>query len=285
MKKQSIGKSILYNTFYLMIAEIIVRIITFLTVAYLARIVGVSHFGRLEFSFAVLSYFSIFAILGLNTIGNKEISIDREKSSVLLSNILVIQFLSAVVSGGLFFLFSLYSGKDEATRLLLTLQILNILGTVFGIEWFFIGMKEMIHVGINRVVRQIIYFLAIIIFVRSASDFMLVPLLYFAASFGGIFYLWFVLLHQEKIRFKPQLDFLMWKDLLKQSLPIMGSYLLTKAYYNIDIVFLGLIKTDEQVGLYSGAYKIINLLMGVKLIMSGVLFPFLSQLYNESQEK
>ena len=52
---------------------------------------------------------------------------------------------------------------------------------------------------------------------------------------------------------------------------------------NLDILILGVVSTNEQVGLYSSAYKIINILIiGITMIFTPI-FPVIIDMFNKKE--
>lgn len=285
MVKRSLGRKIVGNTVYLFGAELIVRILTFITVGYQARILGVDGFGKLEFSFVVVSYFAIITALGLNAFGNIGIAKDKRKSSDYLGNILAIQLSFSVFTIPLLIGFSYLSSQNPIVRWLLIAQSLYILADIWNVEWVFLGLKRMKIVGLFRVLMRLVYLLLVVLFVNNLTQLIIIPLLFAIAYFIADGYLWFHVWRIEKISFRLIFAPLVWKTFLRQSMPMMGAFLLTRAYNNIDVVLLGIIKHDETVGLYSGAYKIINLFMSFRILLSTVLLPYFAELYERSRDK
>ena len=70
-----------------------------------------------------------------------------------------------------------------------------------------------------------------------------------------------------------------------QALPLGFSGFLFQVNSNIDIVILGFMRSDEEVGWYSAAYKIILLLIGFGGFLGVAVFPMMSRYYKESIEK
>ena len=68
MKK--LGRNIIYQTAY----QIFAIILPLITTPIVTRNLGADRLGQYSYTFAVVSYFAIFAILGINTYGTREIS-------------------------------------------------------------------------------------------------------------------------------------------------------------------------------------------------------------------
>jgi O-antigen/teichoic acid export membrane protein len=65
--------------------------------------------------------------------------------------------------------------------------------------------------------------------------------------------------------------------LLRQGLPFGAVSILQNVYTRLDILLLGQLSTSVMVGLYSTAYKPVNMLLNFGASASGTLFPYLVQ--------
>ena len=74
----STGQRILKNFLSLTTANIISRLISFVTIAYLARVLNASGFGQICFAQAIIAYFALLSNLGLTTFGVREVARDKE---------------------------------------------------------------------------------------------------------------------------------------------------------------------------------------------------------------
>ena len=87
---KSLKKNFIYNITY----QILVLIIPLITVPYVSRVVGVSGIGTYSYTYSVVYYFMIIAMLGLNNYGNRTIAMirdDKEKLSKTFKEIRLLQ--------------------------------------------------------------------------------------------------------------------------------------------------------------------------------------------------
>ncbi len=69
------------------------------------------------------------------------------------------------------------------------------------------------------------------------------------------------------------------KALAVKALPLVGVSFFGFIYYKIDIVLLGLLSTNEQVGFYNASYRIVEASLLIPMIMTNTLYPRLSLLW------
>lgn len=86
------------------------------------------------------------------------------------------------------------------------------------------------------------------------------------------------------VRARLDLDFKLWKYLLKEALPIAFSSVIIIIYFRIDVVMLSMIQGDAPVGIYSAAYKLSEPLSLITSALMISLFPIMSASFKSSKE-
>ena len=70
MEKKSIKKNYIYNLSY----QMLLIITPLVTTPYLSRVLGADGIGSFSFAESIVSYFLLFAVLGITIYGQREIS-------------------------------------------------------------------------------------------------------------------------------------------------------------------------------------------------------------------
>jgi O-antigen/teichoic acid export membrane protein len=81
------------------------------------------------------------------------------------------------------------------------------------------------------------------------------------------------------------LNFKQWLVLIKTALPIGFGAILMQFSANFNTIFLGLVKTDVQVGLFSAANKLLFFILIFDRVMNNTTFPIISRYYVMGREK
>ena len=75
-------------------------LLAFITFPYITRVLGVERFGQVNFALNVVEYFLIFATLGINTIGTREIAAVngvQKKLNHVFSSIFGMNFVLTII--------------------------------------------------------------------------------------------------------------------------------------------------------------------------------------------
>ncbi len=272
----SLGKKIAKNLFSLSVAELINKILAFVIFAYLARVLGSGAFGKLSFAQAIMAYVVLMVNLGLNTIGTREVAKHPDKLSYYFNHIYSIRIFSSIFSFGLLYLFLLLINKDPETERLTLYFGMNVFFFAITLDWLFQGIEKMHFIALVNIIKQILYAGLVLIYVQSPEHLMKVGI-FFTSSNGVAMLVGFVVVVGWYGFPKIKIQWEEWKAILRESIPIGFSMVMITLYYNLDTIMLSFMKTDEVVGWYNAAYKIVLTLGMPATIYFNGFFPSLSR--------
>jgi len=272
------------NFLSLSIGQIISQFITFIVFIYLARVLGVGNFGKLNFAQAITVYFLLIGNLGLTTLGTREVAREKESSTNYVGGIITLRMILTFFSFCSLILFTLLIKKPTEDKYLIVFYGLSLCPTALLIEWFFQGIQKMEIIGISRVLNRSLYLVLVLILVKSSQQLLVIPYLWLIAGiFSSGFLLYIFVKRVGKI--KPVFNLSLWKTLLRVALPMGFAWIMIQIYGNFDTLMLSFMKTDEVVGWYNAAYKIIFFIFMLGGCYITSIFPVVSRCYKESPEK
>lgn len=268
-RRKSIKLNFVMNA-ALTMSSIIFPIVTF---PYVSRILMPSGTGRVTFATSLISYFSIFAQLGIPTYGIRacaQVRDDRAKLSKTVHELLIINLIMS------FFVY-IFLGVALVTvprlfedRILYIIISSTILLNVIGMEWLYKGLEKYSYITIRSIIFKFIALIAMFVFVHKKDDYIIYGAIsIFAASASNILNI----IHARKY---IDFSFIGHYDLrkhLKAVLVFFAMSCATTIYTNLDTVMLGFMKSDIDVGYYNAAVKIKVILVQVVASLGGVLLP------------
>lgn len=272
------------NLFSLTSAEIISRLLGFLTIVYLGRILDKEGFGIIGFAGAFVSYFVLAVNFGFNTYGAKEVAKDKVLTSKFVNNILTLRLFLAALLIILLIIIVFLTQRNILVKYVILITGLNILSNAIALNWVFQAVEKMQYIALRQIISGFLSLIGVILFVHSKNDLLIAALILSASILIGN--VWFIPVYKKlfgKIRF--EYSFLFWKKLIVESFPLAVASIMIGIYYNLDMVMLGYMKPETDVGSYNAAYKIFLLsIVPFGLIFSSFL-PTLSRIgLNKSQE-
>ena len=267
------------NLLSLFSADIARRLFGFISVAYLARILGKEGFGAVNLGFAVLAYVMVLSAAGYPTLGTKKIA--QGESPELVGNVIGSRLIATIVVLLVVVFTVLTAVQNTTIAWLIILFSCAVLPQIFFVDWFFQGKETLGIVSAARVIQAFVYLAVILIFVRTINDILWVALGSVAGecAASALLFVRFRMVHRTvRIHIKPSLQ------LLKQSLPLAVGIVLTTLLINYPSLALGILTTTSNVGTYSAASKLVYFLMMGDRILVLLLLPASARKYSDSPE-
>lgn len=251
---------------------------------YASKILGVDNLGKYGFANSIVSYFILFADLGITTYAIREcakVRSDKEKTSILASEIFTINCISAVCSFMLMILCIIFIPKFDFYRALLLIMSFQILFRAIGVDWIYSVYEEYTYITIRTICFQTIALLLLVLLVKTERDINIYTGINVATTAFASEVNWFRSRRFCKIRLTAKIHC---KTHMKAILILFFMNLTISIYVASDMTILGFVCNDFIVGIYSLSTKIYGL---VKTIISSVLIvsiPRLSMLWGKENK-
>jgi len=280
-KKLNTIQRIIKNTLSLLIGNVISNFLGFVAIVYLARVLGPGFFGKINFAIAIVAYFIFIANMGLPLVGTRGIARDKEKTNDYLSAILTLRLCLAALSFGLLLLITFFLIKPLETKYLIIIYGLELIPSALFLGWAFQGIERMEYIGLGRILGGGVYLGLVLWLIKSPEQLLLVPCFQVADRLIVAGMLIFIF---SRLFSKPRfgLSSVSLKSIFRQALPIGLTGFLSVIIYYLDTVMLGFMKSNEEVGYYNAAYKIILLLVMIITTYHDSVFPVISNYYKNS---
>ena len=275
----SISKNYIYNI-ALTLSTLLINLAIF---PYISRVLGVESLGRVGFVTTVIAYFSLFAVLGIKTLGIREIAAcggSRNERSQAFSSMLVLLSITTFVIL-LIYLISIFEiPRFCKEKELLLLGSLSLIFTSYLIEWFYQGLEEFKFITIRNVSVKIIFAILVLLLIKDSEDIYLYFLLTVAviminASVNILYSRKFV-----DFTFKE----LNWRKYLSPNISLGGYGIMISMYTSFNVIYLGFVCPDSEVGYYYTATKIYSIIIAFFSAFTGVMIPRMSALVSEKNK-
>lgn len=272
MKNKSLKVNFVMNII-LTLSSFIFPLITF---PYISRILLPAGTGKVSFAASIISYFSMFAQLGIPTYGIRicaSVRENKEKLTKTVHELLIINLLMSFISYCAFFVCLSVVPKMQEEKTLFIVMSFTIILTSIGMEWLYKALEQYTYITIRSIIFKIVALLAMFLLIHKQSDYIIYGgITIFAASASNIFN--FINIHKY-INLKPLGNYN-----LKQHFKPIGIFFAmacaSTIYVNLDSVMLGFMATDIDVGYYNAAVKIKNILVSIVTSLGTVLLPRVS---------
>lgn len=260
------------------------RLLTFLSLVYIARRVGVVFFGQVNFAYAIFMYSTLLTHLGLMTFGTREVARKPNQIQHQVRQILGLRIALTLASFLLLLLFTYLVHLEMQLKILIILFGLSLFPTAALMDWPFKGVERMNVVGVIEILRAVPYLGLVLIWVKTPSQVLRIPI-FFLLSAVLAAVLGLALFRRDYGSFVPQVKLGFWKRAMQEALPLGFGFMLLQVYYLTDTVVLGFLRGDAYVGWYSAAYRMISFILVLGGLFFETTFPVISRYYGKAREK
>ena len=268
-------KNYLYNLSY----QILTIILPIITVPYVTRIFTSEDLGNYGFYNSIVSYFSLFAMLGIGIYGTKQIAAASDVSRTFW-NIYVIQLIASILAISVYVI-AVFSIPQMGGVIPLIVGV-SLFSRMLDISWLFSGKEDFKKITIRNIVVRLIGVISIFTFVKSSDDLYLYVFLIVIFDFLGQFVMW---MPAKKFIKHPSFNAKVIKKNLHPIVLLFLPQVAISLYVVLDRTLLGLLGSYSDVGIYEQGQKLISILLKVVSSLGVVMLPRVANLLSERRDK
>lgn len=275
------------NFLYLSILNALNVLLPLITLPYILKTVGKANYGIYSYVYTVVGYVIMFATYGFNYTATKQISQcrdDRDKVNEIFNSVIASKFLIGLLMTLVIFIAQRFVFRDDLAPLMFLFGLGMIFGDVFTPVWLFQGMEQMKYVTIVNATSKILFTLLVFIVIRKAEDYyLLIGLNSLGYVVAGI--LSMILAHRQFGMKLGVATFAGVKYQLKAGGAVFGSTLGMYLYRNANVIILKQFASNDIVGIYSAAEKVVKGFQSLVSPAAQALFPHLSLKFKSRDDK
>lgn len=280
MKRNNLARNSFYNVCY----KLLNMIFPLVTSIYVARILKADSIGRVAAAQNIVSYFTMIATMGIPIYGIKAIAqyeIGSKENETTFFELFTINAVLSVLSSVGYYLFITLSSYFDGKEFLYYITGINVLFNILNVDWYYQGIQEYRYIAIRSFLVKLLSMLALIIFVRGETDYILYAFISSAALVAN--YL-FNIIRLIKLIHKPDLGSLKIRRHIKHVLLLFVSNIAIEIYVLADTTMLDYMTDSSIVGYYTVSLKVIRVIRNAVAAISAVFLPQLSYSYNNNDE-
>ena len=275
-EEKGTNKSLTLNAVLNVIKQCSTVVFPLITYPYISRVLGSNGFGRVNFSSSIVEYGVVLAALGIPSYAVREgakIRDDKQEINRMASEIFTISLLTMLLSMAVLGLLIVSVPKLRANQILILILSANILFSVLGRDWVNTIYEDYLYMTIRYIVLKAVSVLLIFLFVKTEEHLVrYVIILMFSESGGYVANLLYTRRYVPlTVTLHPNV-----RKHLKSLLLLFCSTAAIRIYIQSDIVLLGFMRTDAEVGVYSLASKIYSVIKSVLNAIILVTIPRIS---------
>lgn len=268
---QSLKKNFIYNAILTMSGYIF----PLMVYPYVSRVLGVANIGACNFVDSIVEYFTILSMMGMNTIGIREIAKcknDQQKLDNVFSQLFSLNTLTTITAIIILIIATNIVPKFAPYKDLLYIGVGKLFFNYMLINWFFQGLENFKYIAARTIFVKILFVISVFLFVKTETD---VKLYYFlvALTWAG----------NGIINFIYAKKYVSFNFTLKINKAIIGSFFtlgvywfMNSMYTTLNVAFLGFATNDIEVGYYTTANKLLTVIMTMFTALTSVMVPRVS---------
>jgi O-antigen/teichoic acid export membrane protein len=279
-------KRIFRNTSFLLFGTVANKILALIFLAVIARFLGPDEFGKYSFAISFTAICLVLGDLGLNAIAVREVSPDRQQAQKYLGNIVLAKILlSGLAVILVLIIFSFIRGYPPETRKLVYVVGISVFfsSVSSSLRWIFQAFQKMEWEAMINVLHGIAMLGTGFILLYLGFGVIGLGYAYLFTSVGLLLFS-YLIVSAKFVRPRLEVDFNLWKSLLKMSVPIGVTTIFASLYLNVDTVMLSLMKNDSAVGFYNAGHRLIEVVKLIPANFAVAVFPAMSDCHRASSE-
>jgi PST family polysaccharide transporter len=283
--RKLIRHSVVKNALLLYGVQLSSYIFPLIAVPYLSRVLGPSKFGLIAFAQSFIWYFVTLTEYGFNLTATRRIAVhadDPEIVSTTFNSVMAAKLLLCAIGFAIMTGTVLVVPKFRADWLLYAVSYLAVIGNCLFPQWLFQGLQKLQHVAWRDFAAKLLSLVAIFVFVRKESDYLLAAGLQAGAfALSGLAGLLTVpVVTPVRFGVPP------WQEVnqrLREGFAVFLSMAAMNLYSSTNMFILGLVSYTET-GYFSGAQRVIVALRMLASPLVTALYPHISHMANRSQQ-
>lgn len=270
-------KKIINNYIYNALYQVLILLVPFVTTPYISRMMSVNEIGIYDYSLTICTYFIFFSSLGLPTLGQKKIAIamDDQQRSLVFNQVFFLRIFSVLI---FYIIYCLFIFIFFSNKIIYIFQSIGIIATVFDISWYYSGIEEFKKITNRNILIKIFSIFLLFCFVKGEHILIKYIISITLPNLVGNISMFYKLGETVTfIKYKKK-EIIMY---LKQAMILLLPSLAIQLSSIIHKTILGMMSDMTNVGYYSQAYKIINILVTIVFSIGTVILPRIILYYSK----
>ena len=252
---------------------------------YVPRYLGAAGLGKLSYVWSSISLFGVLVNLGTGTVLIRSVSRDHSSAPSYLINSYVMSVPLAVVAGCLAYSVTWIRHDPPVTRALVALGTLGLVTGVFSNTNYNVlqGLERFSKQNIASLADKYLNSLLLVgMVILKAKLWMLVLINPFCNAVSFAFSANF--LRDVFSAVKPP-KFSVIRQMVTFGLPFLGFSVFSTLYGKTDQLIIHFVSTDQAVGWYSAATRLIGATMVIPSVVSTVMLPMMSRQFYDDKDQ
>lgn len=267
--------------------QVAVKALGLLWLVVVARHLGESGFGFLNFALSLTAIFSVLVEFGFSPVITRAVARDAGVAEDYLANVLGLRLLLSLVAVPLTVAVSLLTGADRGTIApVLVCAATMVTSAVWATpNAVFVARERMGTPSLVITVSKVVALAVGLLLVARGAGILALAAVFLLEGVLNVAIGTPLLTRVLGVRVRVALDPVLCRRLLREAAPFALTLALGLLYFKLDVVMLSAMKGSEAVGWYSAAFRLLEGLVYLSAAFVATMFPVLSRLRTTSEEQ
>lgn len=287
-ENQTLRQTVAKNTLWLSISNIGGRLLRAIIIIYAARVLGASGWGVFSYTISLIGFLTVFMDLGIGAVLTRETARSenpRHKEEIVSTAFFLKLALGAAGVLAVIFIVPHFATIEQAKAILPIVSFILIFDTLreFGASVARAIEKMQIEAGVYLLTNAAIVTLGFLFLSASPTVTSFTYAYVFGTGIGMVTA--FFALRKYFHKLFSAFSWSLIKPIFQSAWPVAVSSLLAALMLNTDVLIIGYFLSAEDVGFYSAAERIVQLLYILPGIIAMSVFPLFSRLALKDNER
>ena len=278
-KKKSLTQNYIYNASY----QVLALITPLITTPYLSRVLEADGIGVYSFTTSIVSYFTMFGVLGTLAYGNREIAYlqeDRKTRSKVFWEVEFLSVITAAIALFAYIFFVLFVAEEYHVFYLI--QMISFITIALDVTWLLQAMEEFGKILGRNLFFKILSVIYVFAFVKTKEDLIL--------HVAGNVIISFLIQASVWAYVPKYVDAPDWKNIkpfrhLKGVIALFIPTIAISIYTVLDKTMIGIFSTPHENGYYEQALNLSRTVLSLITALGAVMLPRLGYHYNRGEKE
>lgn len=272
----STARALAHNTAVQIAGKIASTLLGLAGIGMMTRHLGAAEFGWYTIVISYLGFAGILIDFGLIPVTAQMMSEPRFNKTELFKNLLGFRFITALVMLGLAPAVAMFLPYPTPVKIAIAFTAVSFLGN--AMNQVLVGLyqtKLKMHIQVaGEIIGRILLVVSLFFLIHRGAGFLWIM---GAVTLSGVVYtavLWLFAARETRVGFGWDIG--IWRAIAAKMWPIAVSIMFNVVYLKGDALLLSVLRSETEVGLYGAAYRVLDIVAQLAMMMMGVWLPILA---------
>lgn len=277
----NIGQKILLNSLFHIAGKAIAAVLGVVAIGLMTRYLGSTGFGQYTTVTSFVLFFAILGNFGLNAITPQMLAEKKYPKEKIVGTLLMLRFLISFGVLATAPIIGIFFPYDAVVKVGIVIAVASFLFVSMYeiLVGFFQQQLKMHYVAMADIVDRIV--LLTTVYLTITYDLGLLFIIGSVLLANAATMLFLFAMTRRQITIDWSINTAMWRSVIKKAWPLAVTIGLNLIYLRSDTLILSLFQPQSDVGIYGAAYKVLDILTMLPMMIGGLMMPLFTETWTQ----